>query len=142
MPLLADRVRGLLTAKRIRQNALDGVTASELGKWLCGDRQPAIDDLRRLAIALEATSDYLIGLGESYGDSYELAAAKMAYAFFHSDMSISGDHKASCRRIYESDAVLVQPGAPRTALEWRTVALMVAIGAPPAPRKIEAVRSA
>lgn len=143
MALLSDRVRGLLKVKKLKQTELLGVSREELGKWLCGDRQPDLDDLKRLAVALDATSDYLIGLGDDHRDSYELAAAKMSFAYFDQDLSIEPEQKQRCRRIAEDDHVLTREGAPRTAEAWKVVARMVDLAmGPPPPARIDVARSA
>jgi transcriptional regulator with XRE-family HTH domain len=62
--LVSDRVRGLLKAKGRQQNELEGIDSNELGQWLGGFKKMDPSDLKRLAEALDSTSDYLIGLGK------------------------------------------------------------------------------
>ena len=139
--LLPDRVRGLLNVKGRLQTELAGVEGKKLAKWLGGFHKMQPEDLKRLAVALDSTSDYLIGLGEDYRgadgrDNYALAAAKMSFAYFSKDLSISQDLKRRCRRIFENDDVLLQEGAPRTAAGWRMLARMIDLATPPQPARI------
>jgi transcriptional regulator with XRE-family HTH domain len=140
---MADRVRGLLTAKnRLKQTELVGVAGGELGKWLCGDRKPDLDDLKRLAMALDATSDYLIGLGDDFGGDAGLAAAKMSFAYFDRDPTVKPEQKRRCRRVFGDDHILAREGAPRTAEAWKVVAEMIDLGIGPTPAKIGEARRA
>jgi transcriptional regulator with XRE-family HTH domain len=136
-----DRVRGLLKAKHRQQDELAGVGRGELGKWL-GGRDPGLDGLKRLAVALDATSDYLIGLGDDFGGSHDLAAAKLSFAYFERDLTVPPEQKQRCRRVFESDRVLSREGAPRTAEAWKAVAEMIGLGMGPTPAKIEEARRA
>ena len=141
MELRAERVRGLLSAKHRQQGELVGVSRGELGKWL-GGRDPGLDGLKRLAVALDATSDYLIGLGDDFGGSYDLAAAKLSFAYFERDLTITLEQKQRCRRVFDNERVLARHGAPRTAEAWKVVAEMIDVGIGPTPAKIEEARRA
>ena len=138
MILEAERIRGLLGAKNWKQTSIPGVTGPELGKWLCDDREPSLADLKRLTDGLDAASDFLIGLGDDYGGSYQLAAAKMAFGYFDRDPSVDPQLKDRCRRIFVDDELLKLQGAPRTADEWRTVARIIDRATPRAPVRIDA----
>jgi transcriptional regulator with XRE-family HTH domain len=138
--LLPSRVRGLLHAKKAKQAELVGV--DQLGKWLCGDRQPSVDDLKRLAVALHATSDFLIGLGDDYGGDYELAAGKMSFQYFLRDVRVTPEQKRRCQRVFERDDILLLDGGPRTAEAWWAVARMVDAAVPPRPPQIGEARGA
>jgi transcriptional regulator with XRE-family HTH domain len=127
--LQAERIRGLLKAKHLQQNELVGVSRDELAQWL-GGRDPGLDGLKRLAVALDATSDYLIGLGADFGGDYGLAATKMSFVYFDQDLKIKPEQKQRCRGVFRADEVLARNGAPRTAEEWKVVADMIDLGAP------------
>jgi transcriptional regulator with XRE-family HTH domain len=141
MILRPERVRGLLRAKNLQQDELDGISRGELGKWL-GGRDPGLDGLKRLAAALDATSDYLIGLGDDFGGNNDLAAAKLSFASFERDLTVTSEQKQRCRRVFETDGVLARGGAPRTADAWRVVAEMIDLGIGPTPAKIEEAMTA
>ena len=104
-------------------------------------------DLKRLAEALDASSDYLIGLGDDYRaggkeDNYAFAAAKMSYGYFIriEDPKLTDDHRQRCRRIWEDDALLLREGAPMTAEAWKSLAAMID-RAVPIPPRIGAVKT-
>lgn len=138
----SQRLRGLLKVKGIRTDQVKGFSREMIAKWENGHGQPSLEALRNLAVALKATSDYLIGLGEDYEGSYELAAAKMSFAYFDRDLSVQPELKERCRRIAADDEVLKLQGAPRSSDEWRTIARMIEVATPPPPVKIDAVRTA
>lgn len=104
-----------------------------------------LGDLRRLAVALESTSDYLIGLGDDYGGSYELAAAKMSFAYFERDLRtrpLEPEKSRRYRRIFEKDDLLIRHGAPRTVEDWKVAADMVDAAIGPRPPQIGEARRA
>lgn len=139
MSLVADRVRGLLKVKNRQQNELEGIDGNVLAKWLGGYKKMDPADLKRLAQALDATSDYLIGLGDDYRaggaeDNYLFAAAKMSFGYFKSDLSVSAEQKQRCRRIWEDDQLLLDEGAPLSAAAWKLLAKMIDRAVPTPPR--------
>jgi hypothetical protein len=85
--------------------------------------------LKQLALALDATSDYFIGLGDDF-ESYEAAAVQMSFVVFLRDISITPDQRERCRR------VLGHTHAPRSVLAWRALAEMVDLAIGPMPPRI------
>jgi transcriptional regulator with XRE-family HTH domain len=138
----SERLRGLLRVKGIRADEVRGFSREMIAKWENGHGQPTLEGLRDLAVVLDAASDYLIGLGDDYGGSYDLAAAKMSFAYFYVDLDIKPELKERCRRVFDDDEVLKLPGAPRTADEWRTVARIIDLSTPRQPVPIQQARGA
>jgi transcriptional regulator with XRE-family HTH domain len=140
MPLLADRVRGLLAVKNRQQTDLAnamGIEPNLLSKWVGGFKKMDLDDLKRLAEALDATSDYLIGLGDDYRvagvDDYRFAAAKMSFGYFERDWKFTPEQKQRCRNVWLDDDLLQLEGAPVTGDAWKSLARMIdrAVPSPP-----------
>jgi transcriptional regulator with XRE-family HTH domain len=136
----SQRLRGLLQIKGIRPDQVKGFSREMIAKWENGHGQPSLEGLRDLAAALDSTIDYLIGLGDDYGESCEVAAARMSYAYFDRDPSVQPALKKRCLRIAEDDEVLKLEGAPRTVDQWKTVARMVDLATPSPPVRFDTVR--
>lgn len=141
MALIPDRVRGLIKVKNRRHEDVPGIDANLLSKWLGGHKKMDPGDLRRLAEALDASSDYLIGLGDDYraggkDDNYAFAAAKMSFGYFvrDADEKVTADQKQRCSRIWTDDALLLREGAPMTAEAWKSLAAMIDRAVPIPPR--------
>ena len=65
----SERLRELRTEKGITQAQLGkatGYSQAGIAKWETGDRKPTIDAIISLSNFFECTSDYLIGLVDSY----------------------------------------------------------------------------
>ncbi len=120
MPLRHDRFRDLREAKGLSQEALGrlaDVTHSTIAKIERG-ATPSADTLGRLALALDATTDYF------YGRDFEdvnasVAAAYMSFDVFARDPKISSEKRERLRR------VLAHTDAPKTARAWRSFAEML-----------------
>lgn len=132
---------------RLRQDELRGLTRADLAQWL-GGRDPGTKGLKRLAIALDADSDYLIGNGDNHRteddpehDNYALAAARMSFGYFLRKLKPTPEQEIRCRRVLDDERLLILEGAPRTALAWKCLAEMMDRGNPRLPR-IGEVKSA
>ena len=126
MPFRPDRLKALREAKSLSQEALAkmaGVSHSAIAKCEGGKTKPGADTLDKLAVALEATSDYLYGRGPEEVDPVT-AACLMSFDIFLGDASFSDEQRERCRR------VISHPGAPRTSAGWRDLAEMIEIAAP------------
>lgn len=143
MPFQPDRLRGIREAKGLTQEdiqSLTGIDHSRIARYERGKGTPSVDNLDRLARALDVTSDYLLGNGFDDVD-FGKAAALMSLTVFERDDRYSETDKARCRR------VLAHPDAPRTAAGWRSLAEMMSLGLGPTEgssseerRKLHAVR--
>lgn len=133
MPLQPDRFKALREAKSLSQGAL--AELSEVGQStitkLEGGAAPNLgaDILERIAIALDATTDYFFGRGFEEVDA-KVAAAHMSFDVFAKDGKFNSEQVERCRR------VLSHREAPKTALAWRSFAEMldIAVGPTSSPR--------
>lgn len=69
MSVFSDRIRIILDAKGIQQKELAaqcGFSAVRLNNYIVGRTEPSIDALYSICDALGVTSDYLIGLSDSW----------------------------------------------------------------------------
>ena len=126
MPLRHDRFRVLREIKGISQEALAamaGVAHSTIAKIERG-ATPSADTLERLALALDATTDYFYGRGFE-GIDPRMAAAQMAFDVFSKDPKASNQTRERCRRI------LSHRDAPKTARSWRSFAEMLELAIEP-----------
>jgi transcriptional regulator with XRE-family HTH domain len=125
VPFEPNRLRGIREAKSLTQEDvqnLTGIDHSRIARYERGKGTPTIDNLDRLARALDVTSDYLLGV--TWADvTFDRAATIMALEVFERDAS-AGDCER-CRR------ALGHPDAPRTAKAWRALAEMMALGVGP-----------
>lgn len=120
MPLRHDRFRTLREAKGLSQEILGGmadVAHSTIAKIERGST-PSANTLERLAVALDATTDYFYGRGfEDVEPS--VAAAHMSFDVFARDPKLSSGVRERCRR------ALSHADAPKTARAWRSFAEML-----------------
>lgn len=69
MSVFSDRIRIILETKGIQQKelaALCGFSAARLNNYIVGRTEPSIDALYSICDALGVSSDYLIGLSDSW----------------------------------------------------------------------------
>lgn len=132
MPFRPERLRGLLKAKELRPDELDGVSRGMVAKWENGHAKPSLDALELLATALDVTTDYLLDRGDDYG-GYEAAAACMAFDVFARDLTVTPEQRDRCRR------ALLHEQAPRTAKAWKAFSEMIDLAIGPPPPKFEVV---
>lgn len=126
MPLRHDRFRALREAKRLSQEILGGmadVAHSTIAKIERGST-PSADTLERLAVALDATTDYFYGRGFEDVDA-SVAAARMSFDVFSRDPKLNSEMRERCRR------ALPHPDAPKTAQAWRSFAEMLDLAIEP-----------
>jgi transcriptional regulator with XRE-family HTH domain len=128
MPLRPERFEGLRDAKGLSQGdlaRLAGIGQSTITKLECGDA-PNIgaDTLERIALALDATTDFFFGRGFEDVDA-SVAAAHMSFDVFARDPKVTGEQRERCRR------VLSHKDAPKTAQEWRSFAEMLDLAVGP-----------
>ena len=69
-------------AKKLGRDEITGFTSNLVTKYEGGHVEPGLAALKKLAVALDATTDYFLGLGDDYAGSFELAAAKMSFSYF------------------------------------------------------------
>jgi transcriptional regulator with XRE-family HTH domain len=128
VPLLPERFRALRDAKGLSQGDLAriaNVGQSTITKLERGDA-PNIgaDLLERIAVALDATTDYFYGRGFEEVDA-SVAAAHMSFDVFVRDLKFVDEQRDRCRR------VLVHSDAPKTAQAWCSLAEMIDLAAGP-----------
>jgi len=128
MPLRPKRFEGLRDAKGLSQEdlaLLAGVGQSTITKLERGDA-PNIgsDILERIALAMDATTDYFFGRGFEDSDP-AIAAAYMSFDVFARDPKLTGEQRERCRR------VLAHEAAPKTAQAWRSFAEMLDLAVGP-----------
>jgi transcriptional regulator with XRE-family HTH domain len=97
------RLRGLLKAKNLRPDEVEGFNRGTVSRWENGHGKPTADSLAQLATALDATMNYFYGLQDDFGEDYGLAAAKMSFAFFERDTDVAPEQKSRCRRVFGDD---------------------------------------
>jgi transcriptional regulator with XRE-family HTH domain len=130
-----DRLRELRESKHLQQNEIEGVPYSAVRKIENGHANPSLEVLKQLAVALDATTDYFLGLGENY-ETPASAAVKMSFSLFERDIATSSERAERCRR------VLDHPDAPRTVNGWRSFAEMVELAIGPKPPRIGIAKGA
>ena len=128
MPFRPDRLKALREAKGLSQEQLEklaGVSHSMIAKSEKGKSLPGSETLDRLALALDATIDYLHGRGLE-GVDPPTAAARMAFDVFTRDPGLTDERRERCR------SALAHADAPKTARGWRSFAEMLelAVGPP------------
>jgi transcriptional regulator with XRE-family HTH domain len=130
VPLRPDRFRALRDAKGLSQKGLadlskvgqSTITKLERG----GAPNLGADVLERIALALDATTDYFYGRGFEETNA-EVAAAHMSFDIFAKDPNLSNEYRERCRR------VLSHRDAPKTARGWRSFAEMLDLAVEPTP---------
>ncbi len=128
MPLRPERFKALREAKNLSQEVLarqatvgqstitklEGGAATNLGA----------DTLERIALALDATTDYFYGRGFEDVDA-SVAAAHMSFDVFARDPKFTDEQRERCRR------VLPHRDVPKTAQAWRSLAEMLDLAVGP-----------
>jgi transcriptional regulator with XRE-family HTH domain len=122
-----DRLKGLRDAKGLSQEQLEarsGISHTMITRYENGKARPSGDSVDRLAVALDATTDYLYGREFAENDpaakNPKIAAARMAFDAFYKDKDvpakeISFEERDRCRR------ALSHLEAPKTAMAWRVL---------------------
>ena len=126
MPLRHDRFRALREAKGLSQEILGrmaNVAHSTIAKIERGSI-PSADTLERLALALDASTDYFYGRGFEDVDA-SVAAARMSFDVFARDPRLTSEMRERCRR------ALSHADAPKTAQAWRSFAEMIDLAVEP-----------
>jgi transcriptional regulator with XRE-family HTH domain len=128
MPLRPERFEGLRNAKGLSQGDLAhlaGIGQSTITKLECGNaRNIGADILERIALALDATTDFFFGRGFEEVDT-SVAAVHMSYDVFARDPKVTVEQRERCRR------VLSHKDAPKTAGGWRSLAEMLDLAVGP-----------
>src|SRR5260370_29511645 len=119
MPLRPERFEGLRDAKGLSQGdlaRLAGIGQSTITKLECGDA-PNIgaDTLERIALAMDATTDFFFGRGFEDVDA-SIAAAHMSFDVLARDPKFTDEQRERCRR------VLPHRDAAKTAQAWPSLA--------------------
>lgn len=128
MPLRPERFKTLRETKGLSQGALADlckVGQATITKLESGDApNVGANILERIALALDATTDYF------YGRSFEnadvaVAASNMSFDVFAKDPKLTNQQREQCRR------VLLHRDAPKTAQAWRSFAEMLDLAVGP-----------
>lgn len=132
MPLRPERFERLRDAKGLSQGdlaRLAGIGQSTITKLESGDA-PNIgaDILERIALALDATTDFFFGRGFEDVDA-SVAAANMSFDVFARDSNLTDEQRERCRR------VLPHKDAPKSAKDWRSFAEMLYLAVGPTPTR-------
>lgn len=89
-----DRLVKILAEKKwdtARLSRETGISPSQLGRYLKGEREPAIDALAKLVMTLELDADFLIDTDVRYANLSELrAAAHMSLDRYCIEQSVAG----------------------------------------------------
>jgi transcriptional regulator with XRE-family HTH domain len=128
MPLRPERFKALREAKGLSQEVLadlSKVGQSTLTKLERGAApNVGADILERIAVVLDATTDYFFGRGFEDTDA-AVAASHMSFDVFAKDPKFTNEQRERCRR------VLPHRDAPKTAQAWRSFAEMLDLAAEP-----------
>jgi transcriptional regulator with XRE-family HTH domain len=125
MAFQRDRLKGLLTVKKIRPDEVAGFPRGTISNWLNGHSKPSDQAQCALALALDATMDYFHAVRDDYGDDYERAAREMSFDIFEKDISVDLELRKRCRRIRG------HVGAPQRVADWKVFADLIQIICPP-----------
>ena len=130
MPLQPERFKALREAKRLSQEELADLSTvgqSTITKLERG-AAPSLgaDILERIALALDATTDYFYGRGFEDTNA-AVAASYMSFDVFAKDPKVNDRLREQCRR------VLSHRDAPKTARGWHSFAEMLDLAAEPTP---------
>ena len=122
MPLRRERFKALREAKGFSQGDVArqaSVGQSTITKLEAGAApNVGADILERIALALDATTDYFYGRGLEDIDA-SVAAAHMSFDVFARDPNFTDEQRNRCR------SALPHPDAPKTAHAWRSLAEMI-----------------
>ncbi len=87
---IGKRISELLTERGISQKDLSikaNITESAVSHYVNGDRIPRGVNLAKIATALDTTTDYLLGVGETTDKDEDIALAKTLIARNAGDLS-------------------------------------------------------
>ena len=130
MPLRPKRFERLRKAKGLSQGELAdlaGIGQSTITKLECGDAlNIGADILERIALAMDATTDYFFGRGFEDVEP-TVAAAYMSFDVFARDPKLTDEQRERCRR------ARAHSDAPKTAKAWRSLAEMIDLAVGPTP---------
>ena len=87
---IGKRISKLLTERGISQKDLSNkanITESAVSHYVNGDRIPRGVNLTKIATALDTTTDYLLGVGETTNKNEDIALAKTLIARNAGDLS-------------------------------------------------------
>lgn len=87
---IGKRILKLLTERGISQKDLSNkanITESAVSHYVNGDRIPRGVNLTKIATALDTTTDYLLGVGETTNKNEDIALAKTLIARNAGDLS-------------------------------------------------------
>ena len=87
---IGKRISELLTERGISQKELSikaNITESAVSHYVNGDRIPRCVTLAKIATALDTTTDYLLGVGETTDKDEDIALAKTLIARNAGDLS-------------------------------------------------------
>ena len=117
MPLRPERFKALREAKGLSQEALADLSKigqSTITKIERGTASNVgADILERIALALDATTDYFYGRGFEDTDA-AIAASHMSFDVFAKDPTLTNEQRERCQR------VLSHRDAPKTTQAWRS----------------------
>ncbi len=132
MPLRAERFKALREAKGLSQEIL--AELSKVGQSTITKLERGVapnvgaDILERIAVVLDATTDYFFGRGFEDADA-AVAASHMSFDVFAKDPKFTNERRARCKR------VLSHPDAPKTARQWCSFAEMLDLAGEPTPAR-------
>jgi transcriptional regulator with XRE-family HTH domain len=127
LPFSAERLRGIREAKNLTQEQLQvltGIHHSRIARYERGKGVPTVENLDRLSVALDVTTDYLLSRGFD-GIPFTIAATEMALKVFEDHSGFTNDDHVRCRRVVD------HPDAPRTSAGWKSLAEMMKLGLGP-----------
>lgn len=85
MVVLGTRLRNRRRQLSLTQEQLaerTGVSRTAVAKWESGEKEPTLQNLRRLCAVLNTSSDYLLGLDEKFQTAYLSDKATEALTVF------------------------------------------------------------
>ncbi|MDY3773583.1 MAG: helix-turn-helix transcriptional regulator [Eubacterium sp.] len=89
---IGNKISELLTERGISQKELSikaNITESAVSHYIKGDRVPRGVNLAKIATALDTTTDYLLGVGETPDKAEDIALAKTLIARNAGDLTES-----------------------------------------------------
>ena len=141
----SDRLKDLREAKGLSQEQLEelsGVSHTMITKYERGKSKPSGESLNKLAVALDASTEYFYGRefddDDPASSDPKIAAARMAYDVFYKNKTFSVEQRDRCRR------AMIHNDAPRTAKAWRSFCeqIELALGPPASSgRQFDLIRS-
>ena len=93
-----DRLKAARTLRKMNQTDLAaraGLPSTSISHFEAGSRKPSFDNLRRLAVALQVTTDYLLGLVD------DPAFSTTADPIYRDSQKLTDDDRDLTRRFLE-----------------------------------------